>query len=1226
MSESEGRGDAWTEEQSDEGKRRLKGAPEASGPALTEPDLAGLRADGTETVVLTQASTPTEARLIAERIAAAGGTERPPVSLGPPGNQGARLPGALLEDSDDVRLVPVRVAWLPAERAGRRVARLADLLPGQDPYHPNERQQQQILSREPDRAIVLAGEPATIGSLRGQWAEITGGGDPADFGSYVVRRATLALDRAEYQLLGPRYKTPSLVREEILSSRRFRSGLRGVQRGPDEPPPSLAEAEKILDELVAGWSRRLIDIMPNLGRLIFQRGFDRQIDYDDAQVERLRAAMQRYPGIFLWSHRSNLDNLVLSAAMQEKGLPPAHVFGGINMAFGPMGAILRRAGVIFIRRSTGDDPLYKYVLREYVGYVLEKRFNLSWSIEGTRSRTGKQLPPRLGLLSYAADAYLQGRVDDILLVPVSITYDQLHEIAEYADYARGGQKKPEGFGWLYGFIKAQGARHYGKIYVRFDEPVTLSSFLGPPNGPTATDPAALRLALQKTAFEVSWRINQGMPVTATAIITTILLAMRGTALTFGQIRLGLADATGYLDSRAIPTTASARALTAAEPVRATLDALREGGLVTYVAEGREPVWLIEPEHQLAATFYRNSLIHFLLDTALCEPAVLRARDDSTDPVGAFWAEIGYLRDLLKFDFYFRERDEYRRGVHQEMDRHDPAWEQRLRSGPDEADVLLAHMRPLVSHVIVRPFVEAYRLVADVLASEDPPDDDAAVIQRALGLGRQYAAQGRLRSSESVSVLLFQTGLQLARNRGLFEPGEDLAKRRTGFLNELRDLLRRLDRIEDIAIRRYIADAAIAQRAELGTGLDGGSAGDQGLRVIQAPLGQRLDRMLAGPGRRTWQLPGGAGEPRRGGRLDHAVGGDVRPPRDQVRVAGRLGQRQDRLHARLAPGEDGGPLVPGALGEPRRQPGAQLRPVPRVVAVGHTGQAEAGQQRGVEPRLQGPDRHPLRVHCLVDVIPGHAAVEQVDPALIAPQALGHQHKRHGEQRRHSVHDGGVDHLAPSGGGALDQGRAYAVRHQHPAAAEVAEQVRGKLRRTAGPPQGVQGAGPGDVPDVVPDRRGQRPVLAPPGHTGVDQPGIAGQADIGPGAEALGHPGPEAFQQHVGRVDEPQQRVDRAGMLQVQYRGPAAAIQQLLPRPSPAGPWPVDAQHGRAGVGEHHGAERRRPDARELEHPHPGQRPAAGVIRTWSRFAHVDATSGNGRPWPDGGTTNRSEKWL
>ena len=770
------------------------------------PELAELLADRSGTVLLTQASTPTEARLIRERIASAGGTDRAPVSLGRPGSQSARLPQELVEGDEAVRLVPVRVAWLPEERAGSRTARLTDIFPGRDPYHPGERQQQRILSRQPGRATVLVGEPAAIASLRRHWADATGGDDPADFGAYVARRATLALDRAEYRLLGPRYKTPSLVKEEIISSRRFRLGLREVRREPNGAPPSLAEASKILDELVAGWSRRFIDIMPTLGRLIFQRGFDPQIDYDDTQVERLRAAMQRHPCILLWSHRSYLDNLVLAVAMQEKGIPPAHVFAGINMAFGPMGAILRRAGVIFIRRSIGDDPLYKYVLREYVGYVLEKRFNLSWSIEGTRSRTGKMLPPKLGLLAYAADAYLQGRVDDILLLPVSITFDQLDEITEYAGYARGGQKKPEGFGRAYSFVKAQGAHHFGKVYVRFDEPVSLSAFLGPPSGTIATDPSARRLALQKTAFAVAWRINQGMPVTATALITTILLAMHGAALTFGQVRLGLADALDYLESRAIPRTASARALSAAEPVRATLDALRQGGLVSYLTEGREPVWMIEPEHQLAATFYRNSLIHFLLDTALCELAVLRAEEDRPDPLGAFWAEIARLRDLLKFEFYFKERDEHRLQIRQEMDRHDPAWEERLRSGPDESDALVGQMRPLVSHVIVRPFIEAYRIVADVLASEDAPADDAEVTRRALGLGQQYVAQRRLRSSESVSVLLFQTALQLARNRGLLDSGADVAALRADFLTELRDLLRRLDRIEDIAIRRYIRDA------------------------------------------------------------------------------------------------------------------------------------------------------------------------------------------------------------------------------------------------------------------------------------------------------------------------------------------------------------------------------------------------------------------------------------
>src|SRR5260370_5493174 len=150
-------------------------------------------------------------------------------------------------------------------------------------------------------------------------------------------------------------------------------------------------------------------------------------------------------------------------------------------------------------------------------------------------------------------------------------------MAGYADYARGGAKKPEGFGWLYGFIKAQGARHYGKVYVRFGEPVSLREFLEPVSGPVALDPAARRLALQKTAFEVAWRINQGMPVTATALVTTILLAMQGAALTFGQIRLGLADGLDYLESRPGPRTAHARALAAPAPGRPARCPLRAGG-------------------------------------------------------------------------------------------------------------------------------------------------------------------------------------------------------------------------------------------------------------------------------------------------------------------------------------------------------------------------------------------------------------------------------------------------------------------------------------------------------------------------------------------------------------------------------------------------------------------------------------------------------------------------
>lgn len=481
-------------------------------------------------------------------------------------------PEADSECLEDRSIVPVRVFWLPPPDRSR-VAKVAGLLPGRDPYHPNARQQRRILRSDPRRARVVAGEAATVSELRQQWRDTTVGDNKRDFAQFVTRRAILALARAEYRILGPQYKSPRLVKPEMLASARFRAGLKKI------PGATVEEAGRILDELATGWSQVSVDLISVLGKLI-SRGFDPEFDYDEYQVAAMRSALESHPAVLLFSHRSYIDGAVIPVAMQDNRLPQVHMFGGINLSFGVMGPLMRRSGMIFIRRNIGDDPLYKYVLREYVGYVVEKRFNLSWSIEGTRSRTGKMLPPKLGLMSYVADAYLDGRSEDILLQGVSICFDQLHEIAEYAAYARGAEKTPEGFSWLYRFIKAQGERNYGKIYVRFPEAVSMRQYLGEPHGPLAHDPAAKWLALQKMTFEVAWRILQSTPVTATGLVSALLLTTRGTALTLDQLHHTLQDSLDYLERKQTPMSTSTLRLRAREGVRAAVDALSNGHPVT----------------------------------------------------------------------------------------------------------------------------------------------------------------------------------------------------------------------------------------------------------------------------------------------------------------------------------------------------------------------------------------------------------------------------------------------------------------------------------------------------------------------------------------------------------------------------------------------------------------------------------------------------------------------
>jgi glycerol-3-phosphate O-acyltransferase len=785
--------------------------PTFSEPRLDEPAFP--EAGGRRVVFLLDAASRLEEKLlrgwIARHAPAGAAVEAVPIPSSRRRPRQARVDGRLeaaLATGDDALFAPLRVIWRPPARGGVYQARLSDLVKLGDPRDPSRLREHFVLRKAPERVRIVAGAPATASALRERWRESAGADAGATVGlaEFVVRQALLVLDIAERQLRGARYKVPRFVHEDVLWRPAFRGELRRLAAALGRDYAGLVrEASADLREIAATHSPFVIDLVVQLWQLLYRRGYGEVLHYDPAQIDALRTLSQRHPVVFLPSHKSNLDHGVLQAVLHENGLPPNHTAGGINMNFFPLGPLVRRAGVFFIRRSFKDDEVYKLVLRHYIDTLIEKRFPLEWYIEGGRSRSGKLLPPRFGMLAYVVDAFRRGRSEDVALLPVSICYDQISDVSDYAAEQQGAAKERESFFWFLRILRRLG-RRYGRIVVRFGEPVSLRKALGPPDPSAAPDPDERSLALQKLGFEVCVGINRATPITPISLVCLALLGRGDRALSVAEMIDALHNLVAYVERLGLPTS-EPLALDTPEGVRRTLDLLVESRLLERFDEGPDTVWGIAAGQHLAAAYYRNTVIHYFVNGAIAELALLRAAEpDVRDRRREFGDEALRLRDLLKFEFFFTDKDVFRGELAAELALHDPHWEKAFEEGPEALAELVARVKPLSAHRVLRPFLEAYRVVADVLVRRDPDAkvEEEPFLRECLALGRQYALQRRIEKLESVSKVTFASALALARNRGLCNPETpDLAARRRAFAHELREVIRRVEGVQALVRAR-----------------------------------------------------------------------------------------------------------------------------------------------------------------------------------------------------------------------------------------------------------------------------------------------------------------------------------------------------------------------------------------------------------------------------------------
>jgi 1-acyl-sn-glycerol-3-phosphate acyltransferase len=395
-------------------------------------------------------------------------------------------------------------------------------------------------------------------------------------------------------------------------------------------------AQKLTDQMICKMeSKAFIRGAYYMCTQLLTRAYHQGIHVSSEEVLRLRrvadmAAKKKQSIIFLPSHRSHVDYVSLQLICYRLGLTLPVVVAGDNLNFPVVGSFLQHAGAMWIRRSFGDDALYTTLVQSYVDTLLQGGYNFECFIEGGRSRTGKLLPPKFGILSFVLDSILSGRVEDSIICPVSTQYDKVIETEGYVTELLGMPKKKENLAdFLSGGSSVLSLR-LGRVDVRFHEPWSMRKFIDEqlsrlPKVPEGlhTDHAnpevrAVREKILRTlGYKVLADINAVSVVMPTALIGTVLLTLRGRGVGKAELTRRVEWLTSRVRAKGGRVAHFGNA-PLSEIIDRGLDVLGKE-LVGVVNGLAEPTYYAVDRFQLS--FYRNMTIHLFIYEALVSAAM-----------------------------------------------------------------------------------------------------------------------------------------------------------------------------------------------------------------------------------------------------------------------------------------------------------------------------------------------------------------------------------------------------------------------------------------------------------------------------------------------------------------------------------------------------------------------------------------------------------------------------
>jgi glycerol-3-phosphate O-acyltransferase len=416
--------------------------------------------------------------------------------------------------------------------------------------------------------------------------------------------------RVRTAVIGPDLSHRRMVVDAVLTAESVRAAITATATREDIPhAKAWRQARKLMDEIAADYSPPFVRSVS-----FFLSNFWNKL-YDGIAMhhfDTLRAIAPGYEVVYVPSHRSHADYVLLSYQLHTSGVVVPHVAAGVNLNLPVLGSFLRRGGAFFLRRSFKGNALYSVIFKEYMTQLIDRGVPIEYFIEGTRSRTGRLLAPRFGLLSMTVRAFLRAPRRPVLFQPVYIGYEKLMEGRAYIGELSGQKKEKESWlGLLRGGRKAL-REHYGRVTLNFGEPIELTALLDAANPDWRTQgespdskPEWLNQILDRLGERIQVNTNRAADVNPINLIALALLAAPRHALAevdlLAQLELmkAILIELPYSDRTTVTPMAPADIIAYAEQM----------GWIRRIQHPLGDVLAVEGEKAVLLSYFRNNVLH-----------------------------------------------------------------------------------------------------------------------------------------------------------------------------------------------------------------------------------------------------------------------------------------------------------------------------------------------------------------------------------------------------------------------------------------------------------------------------------------------------------------------------------------------------------------------------------------------------------------------------------------